>query len=155
MARLGPSPNPAPLLVGESSCRDRCGVKPPRCPEGVGHRTMDKKRYYVAVHRPNGFNHSASLDATARRDIDELNADMEAAGVRVFVGGLRPPAEAGFVQWSPDGTLARCDGACPTGESYVDGFWILGCQDIDEALGWGRRAATACRASVEVRPFHG
>lgn len=107
------------------------------------------------MYRPNGFDHSASLDATARQNIDNLNDEMEAAGVRVFVGGLRPTSEAKFAKLYPDGTFAFGDGRYLTSESYVDGFWILSCQDINEALEWGRKAATACKASVEVRPFYG
>jgi hypothetical protein len=31
---------------------------------------------------------------------------------------------------------------------------VLDVANLDEALAWGRKAAVACRASVEVRPFH-
>lgn len=37
---------------------------------------------------------------------------------------------------------------------YVDGFWVLDCAEPDEALTWGRKAALACRASNEARPFY-
>jgi hypothetical protein len=30
---------------------------------------------------------------------------------------------------------------------------VLEATDLDEALAWGRKAAVACRAPVEVRPF--
>ncbi|HET7871285.1 MAG TPA: hypothetical protein VFL42_02165 [Terriglobales bacterium] len=33
------------------------------------------------------------------------------------------------------------------------GFWVLKAADLNEALAWGRKAALASRASVEVRPF--
>jgi hypothetical protein len=36
----------------------------------------------------------------------------------------------------------------------MGGFWVLEVADLEAALAWGRKAATACRASVEVRPFH-
>jgi hypothetical protein len=80
---------------------------------------------------------------------------MAAAGVRVFVGGLRPTAEAKSVQQCPDGSFAVVDGGYLAAASYVDGFWILTCEDLEEAMEWGRKAAAACRASVEVRPFYG
>lgn len=116
---------------------------------------MKKQQYWVSVYRPHGFDHSTSLDAAARHNIDKLNDEMVAAGVRVFVGGLRPLSEAKFVTLSPDGTSVAVDGGYLKADSYVDGFWILRCQDIEEALVWGRKAAEACRASVEVRPFYG
>jgi hypothetical protein len=37
---------------------------------------------------------------------------------------------------------------------HVGGLWVLEAADLDEALEWGRKAAVACRAPVEVRPFH-
>ena len=32
--------------------------------------------------------------------------------------------------------------------------WVLAAANMDEALAWGRKAAIACRAPVEVRQFH-
>ncbi len=116
---------------------------------------MKKQQYWVSVYRPHGFDHSASLDATARQNIDKLNDEMVAAGVRVFVGGLHPRSAAKSVTLAPDGSLNVANGAYLQADCYVDGFWILSCQDIEEALAWGRKAAAACRASVEVRPFYG
>jgi len=46
------------------------------------------------------------------------------------------------------------DGLYLKSTEYVDGFWVLETADLDAALEWGRKAAVACRASVEVRPFH-
>jgi hypothetical protein len=37
----------------------------------------------------------------------------------------------------------------------VGGLWVLELADLDEALAWWRKAVVACRAPVEVRPFHG
>lgn len=116
---------------------------------------MNKQQHWVSVYRPHGFDHSAALDAATRQNIDKLNDDMVAAGVRVFVGGLQPQSEAKSVTLTPDGTFAAANGGYLQAYSYVDGFWILRCRDIEEALAWGRKAAEACRASVEVRPFYG
>lgn len=116
---------------------------------------MKKQQYWVSVYRPHEFDHSASLDAAARQNIDKLNDEMVAAGVRVFVGGLYPVSEAKSVTRTADGTFATADGVYLQADSYVDGFWILSCQDIEEALAWGRKAAAACQASLEVRPFYG
>lgn len=125
------------------------------CRSVLATNIIKMNQYWITVFRPNGFDHSVSLDATARRDIDKLNDEMETAGLRIFVGGLRPTSEARSVKLCPDGTVTLGDGAYLTADCYVDGFWILSCRDIDEALAWGRKAAMACRASVEVRPFYG
>ena len=44
-------------------------------------------RYLVAIHLPDNFDPSAASEAM-EHDIDVLNEEMVAAGVRIFVGGL-------------------------------------------------------------------
>jgi hypothetical protein len=114
----------------------------------------DMNQYWISVHRPNGYDHALLLDDAARRDIDAVNEEMKAAGVRVFVGGLCATSSAKVVRPQGNGEVVVSDGPCLTATDYVDGFWVLKCANADEALGWGRKAAVACRASVEIRPFH-
>jgi hypothetical protein len=111
-------------------------------------------QYWIAVHRPNGYDHAALLDEVARRDIDRVNEEMKSAGVRVFVGGLHPTTRSKSVRLQANGEVIVNDGPCLATTGYVDGFWILQCENLEEALEWGSKAALACRASVEVRPFH-
>ena len=59
------------------------------------------------------------------REIDVLNEEMIAAGVRAFAGGLRPESNARSLEAA----------------------------NLDEGPSWRRKAAVACRASVEVRPL--
>jgi len=110
-------------------------------------------QYLVTIHRPNGYDPSVEDEAMAR-GISSLNAEMVAAGVRVFVGGLQSPSTAQSLRLQPDGSVLKTDGAyLQTGE-HVGGLWVLEVPDADDALAWGRKAAVACRATVEVRPFH-
>lgn len=88
------------------------------------------------------------------RDIDVLNEEMIAAGVRVFVGGLHPVNSAKSLRPQPDGGVTVTDGPYLQATEHVGGFWVLDVANEEEALEWGRRAALACRAPVEVRPFH-
>ena len=106
-------------------------------------------QYFVAIYRHRDVEPAAVVTEEVAGDIDKLNADMVAAGVRVFVGGLQSPREARSFS---NGSLA--DGPYLETSSYLDGFWVLDVLSFDEALEWGRKAAVACRASVEVRPFH-
>jgi hypothetical protein len=106
-------------------------------------------RFLVAIHHPDNFE-SSTEDAATHRDIDALNDEMVAAGLRVFVGGLQPASMAKSIRGQSqveDGLYLR------TGE-HVGGFWVLEASDMDEALEWGRKAAKACRAGVEVRQFN-
>jgi hypothetical protein len=78
---------------------------------------------------------------------------MTAAGVRIFAGGLRPASSAKSLRAQPDGKVLITDGPYLETKEHVGGFWLLEAANLDEALAWGRKAAVACRAPVEVRPF--
>jgi hypothetical protein len=88
------------------------------------------------------------------RDIDRLNDEMVAAGIRVFVGGLQPPTTARAIRRPTDTDHLTTDGPYIEAKEHIGGFLVLDLPDLDSALSWGRRAATACRAPVEVRPFY-
>jgi hypothetical protein len=107
-------------------------------------------QYLVAIHLPDDYDPSAESEATVR-DITALNKEMIAAGVRTFVGGLEPAGKAKSLRVQPDGRVLVTDGPYIESKEHVGGFWILDTADLDEALAWGRKAAKACRAPVEVR----
>lgn len=110
-------------------------------------------QYLVTIHRPENYDPTVE-DAAMSRAIDLLNERMVAAGVRVFVGGLQPPATTKSVRVGAEGELLVSAAPRVPGSGHVGGLWVLRCRDEEEALEWGRQAAVACRASVEVRPFH-
>jgi hypothetical protein len=108
-------------------------------------------QYFVAIYHPDAYDRSLE-DAAMERDIDALNEEMEAAGVRVFVGGLGPLSSARSLRLQPEGKVLITDGPYAETKEHIGGFWVLEAADLDEALAWGRKAAVACRTSVEVRP---
>src|SRR3569832_289571 len=110
-------------------------------------------RYLVAIHHPDNYDPSVEDEAMSR-EIDELNDEMVAAGVRTFVGGLHPVTRAKSLRAAPDGKVLVTDGPYLETKEHIGGFWVLECATRDEAVEWGRKAAIACRAPVEVRPFH-
>ncbi|RYD32449.1 MAG: hypothetical protein EOP85_21730 [Verrucomicrobiaceae bacterium] len=111
--------------------------------------------YLVSIHHPDDYDPFLQEDEAMHRDIDLLNEEMVAAGIRVFVGGLHFAREAKSIQVQPDGKPLVCDGPyLKTGE-HGGGFWVLEASSMEEAMEWGRKAAIACRAPVEVRQFHG
>lgn len=111
-------------------------------------------QFLVAIHRPNDYDATTMEDAAMHRDIDMLNQQMVAAGIRVFVGGLAPISAARGLRPGPDGALQVTDGPYSESKEHVGGFWVLALPDAATALAWGRKAAIACRAGVEVRPFN-
>jgi hypothetical protein len=110
-------------------------------------------QYLVAIHHPNDYDPSVE-DEAMHRDIDVLNDEMKAAGVRIFVGGLRPARSARSLRLTPDRAVLVTDGPYLETKEHVGGFWVLEAASLDEALAWGRKAAVACRAPVEVRAFN-
>ena len=110
-------------------------------------------KYLVAIHHPVDYD-SSTEDEAMHRDIDVLNDEMEAAGIRVFVGGLQPPKKAKSLRRQPDGRVLVTDGPYLETKELIGGFWVLEAANMDEALEWGRKAAIACRAPVEVRGFN-
>ena len=110
-------------------------------------------QYLVAIYRPEKYDPAVSEDEAMGREIDALNEEMQAAGVRVFAGGSagkqrEVTAIAACRQGAHHRRAVRGD------QGTHRRLWVLEATDLDEALAWGRKAAVACRASVEVRPFH-
>lgn len=110
-------------------------------------------QYLVTIHHPDDYDPSTEGEEMSR-DIDLLNEEMIAAGIRVFVGGLHPTSSARSLRAQPDGEVLVTEGPYLETREHVGGLWVLEADDLDEALAWGRKAAIACRAPVEVRPFH-
>ncbi len=109
-------------------------------------------QYLVAIHHPDGYDGSLE-DEAMHRDIYALNEEMVAAGVRIFVAGLSPASSARSLRAQPDGKVLITDGPYLETKEHIGGFWVLEAANLDDALAWGRKAAVACRAPVEVRPI--
>jgi hypothetical protein len=110
-------------------------------------------RYLVAIHHPDDYDPSVAEDEAMSRDIDALNDEMKAAGIRIFVGGLHPASSATSLRAQPDAEVLITAGPYLETKEHGGGFRVLEAVGLDEALAWGRKAAIACRAPVEVRPF--
>lgn len=110
-------------------------------------------KFLVAIHLPDDYD-TAAEDPAMVRDIDALNVEMVAAGVRVFVGGLQMAPHAKTLRRAGDGKVRVTDGPFAEAREHVGGFWVLELPDLDAALAWGEKAVIACRAPVEVRAFN-
>jgi len=108
--------------------------------------------YLIAIYLPDDYDPSVETEAM-ERDVDVLNDEMVAAGARVFVGGLSSPSSARSLRAQGDGKVLVTDGPYIEGKEHIMGLWVLKAANLDEALAWARKAASATRASVEVRPF--
>jgi hypothetical protein len=104
-------------------------------------------QYLVALYLPDNYDPSGEDEAMVR-DIESLNEEMIAAGVRKFAGGL---GKAMSLRAQPNGDVLLTDGPYLETKELVGGFTIVETADLDEALVWARKGARACRAPVEVR----
>lgn len=109
-------------------------------------------QYLVCNYLPDDFDPSTVTEAMIE-EIHALNREMIAVGVRKFACGISPAANAKTVRKQSDGTVLVTDGPYLETKEHVGGFWVLEAANVDDALAWGRKAAVACRAPVEVRPF--
>ena len=67
-------------------------------------------QYLVAIHHPDDYDPSVETEAMVR-DISVLNEEMDAAGVRLFAGGLSAASDARSLRAQPDGKVLITDGA--------------------------------------------
>jgi hypothetical protein len=123
--------------------------QPPR-PKTLQEKGEIMTQYLVAIHHPDDYDPSVETEAMTD-EIHALNREMVAAGVRIFVAGLSPAGSATSLRAQPDGKVLITDGPYLETKEHIGGFWVLEAADLNEALAWGRKAAVACRAPVEVR----
>ena len=112
-------------------------------------------QYLLAVHHsPDAPPPAPEHMQTAFRQVDAFNAEVQAAGVWVFAGGLHPPEIATVVR-AEGGETIITDGPFAETKEQLGGFWIIDVPDLDAALAWAAKGSAACMGPVEVRPFQG
>ena len=79
-------------------------------------------------------------------------AAMEKAGILVGGERLRPAWSATTVALAR-GRTQVLDGPYAEAKEQLGGYHIIEVPDLDAALAWARRAPTAARGRVEVRPI--
>ena len=111
------------------------------------------KHYLLSVYQPDGPPPEPAILDPIMRDIAAVEQEMKDAGVWVFSGGLHAPSTATVLQRKDDDVLT-IDGPYVEGKEHLGGFTIVKAPDLDAALEWGRKLATAIQAlPIEVRPF--
>lgn len=109
------------------------------------------KQYLLSIYQPDGPAPEPAVMDAIMADVTELDQDLRAAGAWVFSGGLFPASTATVVR--SRGDVLVTDGPFVEGKEHIGGITVIRAADLDEALGWGKRLATASTLPVEVRPF--
>lgn len=87
--------------------------------------------------------HHAVMDAAAKR------------GVLVAAQPLQETATATTVRMS-DGKPLIIDGPFAETKEQLAGYYIIDCQDLDEAIEWAKQIPTKCQGGagcIEIRPL--
>jgi hypothetical protein len=80
-----------------------------------------------------------------------LTEEMQEKGVLVAGEGLYPTQTATTVRVR-EGDRSVTDGPFAETKEQLGGFFVLDCNDLDEAIEWAARIPGAQAGSVEVRP---
>lgn len=111
------------------------------------------KQYLLAVHMVEGEpDPSPAQIEVMYAQVDKVNKELQATGAWVFGGGLLP-ADSATVVRAEGGTTTMTDGPFAEAKEQLGGFWVLQCEDLDQALAWAAKCSEACMGPVEVRPF--
>jgi hypothetical protein len=78
--------------------------------------------------------------------------ELDARGALVAAGPLAPPRSATTLR-ERGGRLVTTDGPFAETREWLGGYFIVDCDDLDEALELAAKCPTARNGSVEVRPI--
>ena len=89
--------------------------------------------------------------------VNALVEETKSTGAWVFNGGLHAPTSATVVRLQ-HGDVLMTDGPYVEGKEHIGGFVIVTAPDLDGALQWARKLASALSDGhdslpIEVRPF--
>lgn len=81
-----------------------------------------------------------------------LLQETKKAGVLIDSNGVLPTADATTVRIR-DGQSLITDGPFAETHEQLGGYFVLDCQDLDEAIQWAEKIPTAQYGSIEIRPL--
>ena len=83
---------------------------------------------------------------------DEFGRAVTDAGVFTAGEGLQPSATASTVKIEGDETRLVTDGPFAETKEQLGGFYLLECENLDEALEWAKKVPLTPPGAIEVRP---
>jgi hypothetical protein len=83
---------------------------------------------------------------------DEFSQAVTEAGVFIAGEGLQPSATASTVKKESEDQQLVTDGPFAETKEQLGGFYLLECENLDEALAWAKKVPLTPPGSIEVRP---
>ena len=112
-------------------------------------------QYLLSVWHDQPYDDNIDFDSPATQrmfaQVSAFNETLQNTGAWVFGTGLKPASSATVVR-ADAGQVSMTDGPYAETKEQMGGFWIIQAADMDAALEWAGKAATACEGPVEVRP---
>ena len=97
----------------------------------------------------------ASLSAEQREGLsrahESLTRELSEQGLLVSAAGLADPITSRTVSVRDD-TTTTTDGPYAEAKEHLAGFYLVECDNIDQAIGYAARMPDATYVAVEVRP---
>jgi hypothetical protein len=112
----------------------------------------DMTEYLIAFNNEWVPDHTVEELREKSRATRALIAEMKAAGVFIFTGGLDEAAPVSSVDAS-SGTPLFTDGPFTETKEHLGGFAVIDVPDEEAARLWAGKIAVACGWPQEVRPF--
>ena len=111
------------------------------------------KQYLLSVCYPAGGSQpSPAALNKIMSDVVALQREMHSAGVWVFSGGLHASNSATVLRHQ-NGDVVLTDGPFIESKEQIGGITVVRVPDLDAALLWARKLASATTTPIEVRPF--
>jgi len=87
--------------------------------------------------------------------MDLFNAELEAAGVFIIAGGLKPTSEGKRIAFE-DAARTVIDGPFHHTRELVAGFWLWEVKDMEEAVAWVKRCPNPMPgpSEIEIRTMY-
>jgi hypothetical protein len=111
----------------------------------------DQMRYAVLIYGDEGAELSDEQQQGRLEQFMAFQADLEASGKLVALQRLQPTSTATTVR-RREGELVITDGPFAETKEQIAGFYVIECDDLDEALELASRNPAADFGTVEVRP---
>jgi hypothetical protein len=110
-------------------------------------------KYALTIYRDLSQRESASPEdlEAERQAYFALGQEMQDKGVLLAGEGLHPTETATTVRVRDD-ERSVTDGPFAETKEQLGGFYVLDCEDLDEAIDWAAKIPGSQTGSVEIRP---
>ena len=111
-------------------------------------------RYIALIYSDESQGENASPEAMQQilAEYRQFDAEVKAAGKWVAGDALKGTDTATTIRVR-DGKTMMTDGPFAETKEQLGGYYLLECDDLDDALAWAAKIPTTKYGSVEVRPL--